>query len=95
MRQVLFEIPGIHLKLFGFGLMLCLAFLGAISLAVWRSRRVGLNPDRIYDISFAIMLGGLMGARLFYVVQYWGKGQIRGPLDIFGSGKAESSSTAE
>jgi phosphatidylglycerol:prolipoprotein diacylglycerol transferase len=76
MRQVLFEIPGLGLKLYGFGLMLCLAFLAAIGLAAWRARRERLNPDWIYDLAFAVILGGLVGARLFYVVQYWGSGRI-------------------
>jgi prolipoprotein diacylglyceryltransferase len=72
MRQVLFEIPGIHLKIFGFGVMLCLAFLTAIAVAAWRARRERLDPEWIYDLALWVLLGALVGARGFYVWQYWG-----------------------
>lgn len=82
MRRVLFEIPGIHVKLHGFGVMLCLAFLAAILLADWRARRVKINPDWIYDVSLWVLLGGLVGARGLYVAQYWGK-HIKSWTEIF------------
>ncbi len=81
MRQVLFEIPGIHLKIFGFGVMLCLAFFGAIYLAAWRAKREKLDPETVYDLALWILVGGLLGARLFYVWQYWGV-RIHSLLDI-------------
>lgn len=72
MRQVLFEIPGIHIRIFGYGLMLFFAFLASMNLAAWRARREKLDPEIIYDLSLWVFLGGLIGARLFYVWQYWG-----------------------
>ncbi len=83
MRQVLIEIPSIHLKIFGFGLMLCLAFLGAIGLAHWRARRARLDPEWIFDLAFGVMLGGIIGARAFYVWQYWGTDRMRGWSEVF------------
>lgn len=83
MHPILFEIPGIHLKLHAFGLLLCLAFFAAIALGIWRARRESLNPDWVYDIGLWALFGGLIGARLFYVVQYWGQGRIRSFFDIF------------
>jgi hypothetical protein len=44
MRPVLFEIPGLGLKIFGFASMPVLALLGGIGLAAWRSRREKLDP---------------------------------------------------
>jgi phosphatidylglycerol:prolipoprotein diacylglycerol transferase len=82
MRQVLLVIPGTGIKLFGYGLMLCLAFLGSILLAARRARREGLDPETVYDFAFWVFLGGLVGARLFYVIQYWGT-QIRHPIEFF------------
>jgi phosphatidylglycerol:prolipoprotein diacylglycerol transferase len=82
MRQVLFVIPGTGIKLFGYGLMLCAAFIGSILLAAWRARRERLDPETVYDFAFWVFVGGLIGARLFYVVQYWGT-QITSVLDIF------------
>ena len=70
MRQILFEIPGTPIRLYGFGLMLMLAFLGSMSVAAWRARRENLNPDLIYDLAVWLFVGGLVGARAFFLIQY-------------------------
>ena len=72
MKQVLFRIPGVNVPVYGFGLMVVIAFYAALSVAVWRSRREKLDPAVIYDLGLWMLLGGLAGARLFYVVEYWG-----------------------
>ena len=73
MRQVLFRIPGLGLPIYGFGLMVVGAFYAGLMLAVWRSRREKLDPETLYDLAIWILVGGLIGARLFYVVEYWGE----------------------
>ena len=83
MRQVLFTIPIFGgIKVFGYGMMLFLAFLGSTNLAAWRARREKLDPELIYDLALWVFLGGLVGARLFYVIQYWGD-RVRTLGDIF------------
>lgn len=72
MRQVLFEIPGVHVPIFGYGLMLFVAFVAAMNFAALYARRNRLDPESILDLSLWVFLGGLIGARLFYVLQYWG-----------------------
>jgi phosphatidylglycerol:prolipoprotein diacylglycerol transferase len=75
MRQVLFTIPIFGgLKVFGYGAMLVLAFVGSTWMATWRARRERLDPNVILDMAFWIFLVGLVGARLFYCIQYWGHG---------------------
>ena len=82
MRQVLFTIPIFGgVKIFGYGAMLVLAFIGSTWLATWRARREKLDPDVILDMAFWIFFIGLVGARLFYCVQYWGRG-INTLLDV-------------
>ena len=82
MRQVLFTIPIFGgIKVFGYGAMLVLAFVGSTWLATWRARREKLNPDVILDMAFWIFFIGLVGARLFYCIQYWGRG-INNLLDV-------------
>ncbi|MDX2035414.1 MAG: prolipoprotein diacylglyceryl transferase [Isosphaeraceae bacterium] len=71
MRQILFEIPGTPIKLFGFGTMLMLAFIGSMWLAARRAKREKLDPELIYDLAIWLFLGGLFGARLFFIIQYW------------------------
>jgi len=55
----------------GYGLFLMLAAVASIGLAAWRSERAGIGAEailRMYPWTFA---GGLIGARLFYVIQYF------------------------
>lgn len=83
MRQVLFTIPVFGgIKIFGYGMMLFFAFLGSTRLAAWRARREKLDPELLYDLAIWVFIGGLLGARLFYVYQYWGD-RIRTVGDIF------------
>lgn len=56
----------------GYGLMLMLAILSAIGLVQVNSRRAGLDPDRMTGLCFWMVIAGLAGARIFYVVQKWG-----------------------
>ncbi|WZO97014.1 prolipoprotein diacylglyceryl transferase [Isosphaeraceae bacterium EP7] len=82
MWQVLFQIPGTPIKIYGYGLMLFLAFLGSMRIAAWRAKRENLDVDVVYDLALWLFIGGLAGARAFYVWQYWGT-RIRSPLEIF------------
>jgi phosphatidylglycerol:prolipoprotein diacylglycerol transferase len=52
--------------------MLCLAFFAGIALAAWRARREKLDENVVYDLAFWLLVGGLVGARAFYVWEYWG-----------------------
>jgi phosphatidylglycerol:prolipoprotein diacylglycerol transferase len=83
MWQVLYTIPIFGgIKIFGYGAMLFVAFLASTNLAAWRARREGLDPELLYDLALWVFVGGLAGARLFYVVQYWGD-RVRTLGDIF------------
>jgi phosphatidylglycerol---prolipoprotein diacylglyceryl transferase len=74
MHQVLFTIPIFGgVRVFGFGTMLVLAFVSSTWLASWRAKREHLDPEVIWDMTFWIFLFGLVGARLFYCIEYWGK----------------------
>jgi phosphatidylglycerol:prolipoprotein diacylglycerol transferase len=73
MKQELFRIPGLGIPIYGFGLMVVLAFYAGLLLAARRSRKEGLDPDVVYDMAAWLLVGGLVGARLFYVAEYWGE----------------------
>ena len=55
----------------GFGVMFMLATVVAVALAAYRARQMGIDPDVIYSLAFWMVIAGLVGARLFFVVQYW------------------------
>jgi phosphatidylglycerol:prolipoprotein diacylglycerol transferase len=55
----------------GFGVMMALAAVTAVGLALYRARQVGIDPDAIMALAMWMFVPGILGARLFYVVQYW------------------------
>jgi phosphatidylglycerol:prolipoprotein diacylglycerol transferase len=82
MKPVLFRLPGLGISVYGFGLMVVVAFYSATVLAAWRSRREKLDPGAIYDLAIWVLIGGLVGARLFYVAEYWGE-KVNSVAEIF------------
>ena len=62
--------PG-GLPIRGYGVMVLLGSLSGIGLAVVRARQMNLNPDIIPSLAFGMFLCGILGARLFYVIEYW------------------------
>ena len=63
------EAEGLPIR--GYGVMLLLALLASTSLAAWRARRRGIDPELIFSLAFWVIVPGIIGARLFYVIEYW------------------------
>ena len=61
------EIIGISIKTFG--VMFALAFLACGAVVARRLRELGKPVDWAYEIVFAALLGGVVGARAYYVIQ--------------------------
>lgn len=55
----------------GYGVMLLVAVVSAVALAAWRAVRVGVDPELILTLAFWAFVPGIIGARLFYVIQKW------------------------
>ena len=51
-----------------FGVMLFLSFLAAGYLLRAQMREAGIDPDRAWDLVFAAVIGGIVGAKLYYVI---------------------------
>jgi phosphatidylglycerol---prolipoprotein diacylglyceryl transferase len=52
-----------------FGLMFALAFLAAGALIAKRLKEIGKPVDWAYEIGFAALIGGVVGSRLYFIVQ--------------------------
>jgi phosphatidylglycerol---prolipoprotein diacylglyceryl transferase len=52
-----------------FGLMFALAFLAAGALVARRLKEIGKPTDWAYEMGFAALIGGVVGSRLYFVVQ--------------------------
>jgi phosphatidylglycerol:prolipoprotein diacylglycerol transferase len=55
----------------GYGMMLMLGVIAAVGIANLRIERIGISRDSFFSLALWVILGGLIGARLFYVVQKW------------------------
>jgi phosphatidylglycerol:prolipoprotein diacylglycerol transferase len=56
-------------ELHTYGALGAVAFLVIVSIALWRSRQLGLDPDRVVDVIFYTSLISIAGSRLLYVAQ--------------------------
>ena len=89
MRQELFRIPGLDVPVHGFGAMVLLGVLSGLWVLGRSARRQGLPPQTVVDSAVLMVLGGLVGARLFYVIQFWDQfrdNPILGPLMLWKGG---------
>ena len=73
MQQVLFRlrIPGLipnGIPLYGYGLMLFVAFLACITVAGRLAKREGIAKEVVQDLAIWLFLGGLIGARTAFLL---------------------------
>ncbi len=61
----------IGLPIRGYGVMVLLGLLAGIGITIVRGKQLGIVADVIIGLGFWMMLGGIAGARMFYVVQKW------------------------
>lgn len=71
MHPELFEIPFVHLTVKSYGLMMVIGFLLAVAVIRRLSRDITPNPQLITNAALYSLIGGVAGARLFYVVHYF------------------------
>src|SRR5690606_24679659 len=64
-----------------YGLMIATGFLIAMQLASRQAGREGEDPDRINDLSFFVLLWGLVGARAVFILTKFDD-YVRSPLDV-------------
>ncbi|HSD75910.1 MAG TPA: prolipoprotein diacylglyceryl transferase family protein [Solirubrobacteraceae bacterium] len=65
------EIDVLGLSLKTFGLMFALGFLASGAIISRRLRELGKPEEWAYEMVFAALLGGLVGARLYWAFQHW------------------------
>jgi phosphatidylglycerol:prolipoprotein diacylglycerol transferase len=65
----LIEADGLPVR--GYGVMLLLGVSAGVGLAVYRARQMGVDPEVIYSLGLWMFVAGIVGARIFYVTEYW------------------------
>lgn len=76
MEQVLFTVPlytgwtpdGV--PIYGFGLMLFVCYIVCTQIAARRAKGEGMDGDIVHDLALVLFVGGLIGARIVYMIQY-------------------------
>jgi len=68
MRPELFKLPFINITIKSYGTMMVIGFLCALYLARWRARKLKEDPLNITNFAVYILLAGVVGARIMYVI---------------------------
>lgn len=69
MHPVLFKLPFFGgIPVYAYGVLVACAFLMAIFWVGWDAKRSGLDAKRATDLVFYIILSGLIGSRVVYIV---------------------------
>jgi phosphatidylglycerol---prolipoprotein diacylglyceryl transferase len=68
MHPILFKIGPLSIHTYGF--FLAIGMLTGIFMARSEARRYQLDPDKIMDLCFYIVIAAIVGSRLFYVLTY-------------------------
>ncbi|MEM9353170.1 MAG: prolipoprotein diacylglyceryl transferase family protein [Planctomycetota bacterium] len=55
----------------GYGLMVLLGSVAGLWMAGFRARQAGLSVEVIHGLAFWMFILGILGARLFFVIEYW------------------------
>jgi phosphatidylglycerol---prolipoprotein diacylglyceryl transferase len=80
MHPILFKLGPISVHTYGF--FLAMGMLAGIYMARSEAIRYKLDPDRIMDLCFYIIIAAIVGSRLFYVLTNF-KFYISSPMEIF------------
>jgi len=55
--------------IYSYGLILALAFMVGVALARLQAKRENIRPDLIFNFSFLVFVSGIIGARIFYIIE--------------------------
>ena len=59
------------LRMYWYGILIGSALLLGVNLSTWLAERRKMDPDMVADLAFALVLGALPGARIYYVLFQW------------------------
>jgi len=65
-----------------YGVFIGIGFLASFGLLMYLKQYAKLTSDQIYNIAMIALFAGVIGARIFYVVQFWEQFRGRGILAI-------------
>jgi len=63
------EADGLPIR--GYGVMMLAGVVAGVGMAAWRAPAARFDPEVIYSLAFWMFVSGIVGARLFHVIEYW------------------------
>ena len=63
--------PPCGIPIRAYGVMVLLGIGAGIAMSMQQARRMGVDPETVLSLCFWIIVAGFLGARTFYVVEYW------------------------
>ncbi|MHC4298655.1 MAG: prolipoprotein diacylglyceryl transferase [Planctomycetota bacterium] len=82
MYPELIEIPLVNLTVKSYGLMMVIGFLAAVTLIRRLSTKILPDPQLITNAALYSLIGGVVGARFFFVVHYFDRFRAS-PIEVF------------
>ncbi len=67
---VIFQIGGFELR--WYSLAILLAVVAAVLITVYVGKKKGIAPGEVYSLAISVVVAGIVGARLFHVIDYFG-----------------------
>ena len=68
MHSIAFQIG--RLNIHWYGIFIALGFLAALAVLQYKRKYANMTPDQIFDIGIIAVVGGVIGARIFYVIEF-------------------------
>ena len=65
--------PGVGTPIRGYGFCLLLAIFAAFFLVLHLAKKQNISGEKVISLCFWTVIAGIVGARLFYVTEYWQK----------------------
>ncbi len=79
MHPILFQFSGFSIH--SYGVMLAIGFIVGISLAAREAVRTGIDPEKVLNLSFWILVSSIIGSRLFHCIVFYPQ-YLENPLRI-------------
>lgn len=71
-----------EIKLHSYGVLISMGFLAGIAMAVREGQRAGMDPEKILDFSFWVLVAAIVGSRLLYIITTY-KTYLKQPEKLF------------